>query len=224
MSSDYTTLTGRRLLRVVSFRDLTASTYVVRMEKGACRFDAGQCVLLGIPGQAQHREYSIYSPSEAPFLEVLVKQVKAGNVSRKLRQCAPGDRLEVEGPVGFFTLAKPDIAGAPVVFIASGTGISPFHSMVGTYPGLNYTLIHGVRTSDEAYDRECYDPARYVLCTSREQGGTFAGRVTDYLRQTGINAGARHYLCGNAAMIDDVYDILVAQGVDTDNIRAEVYF
>ncbi|MFT5240731.1 MAG: ferredoxin--NADP+ reductase [Candidatus Promineifilaceae bacterium] len=222
MSTNYTTLTGQRRLKVESIRDLTESTYVVRLEKGDLPFTAGQCVLLGLEGSAQHREYSVYSPVDAPYLEVLVKAVENGSVSNRLKTCTVGTALEVEGPIGFFTLADADVAGAPVVFVASGTGISPFHCMIGSYPDLNYTLVHGVRTPAEAYDRDCFDPQRYTLCTSRDAGGDYRGRVTAYLEQAPIATDARYYLCGNAAMIDDVYDILARKGVD--NIRAEVYF
>ncbi len=224
MTASYTTLTGQRCLRVESLRHLTSSTYVVGLEKGGLSFTPGQCVLLGLPSAGQHREYSVYSAKDAPTLEVLVKAVEGGNVSCRLKQCQPGDLLEVEGPVGFFTLSEADIAGAPVVFVASGTGISPFHSMLGSYADLNYTLVHGVRTQDEAYEREAYDPERYMLCTSREDTGDYAGRVTAYLGEAELTPGATYYLCGNSAMIDDVYDVLANRGVEADNIRAEVYF
>ena len=221
MASPYTTLTGQRSLRVEGVRHLTPSAYVVRLRR---EFTPGQCVLLGFPAEGQHREYSIYSTPDDPFLEVLVKEVEGGKISCRLKQCQAGDMLEVEGPVGFFTLPEADIAGAPIVFVASGTGISPFHSMLGAYANLNYALIHGVRTHTEAYDRGSYDAARYILCTSRDASGDFKGRVTTYLQNKALEPGATYYLCGNSSMIDDVYDVLAHKGVDADNIRAEVYF
>ena len=224
MASPYTTLTGQRRLRVESARHLTPSTYLVRLHREDMVFTPGQCVLLGFPGEGQHREYSIYSAQEDLCLEVLVKEVMGGNVSCRLKQCQAGECLEVEGPVGFFTLPDADVAGAPVVFVASGTGISPFHCMVKSYPDLNYTLIHGVRTHADAYEREAYPAERYVLCTSRDSSGDFEGRVSAYLQSAALVPGATYYLCGNSAMIDDVYDVLANRGVDADNIRAEVYF
>ena len=157
-------------------------------------------------------------------MEVLVKEVDGGLVSKQLKHLQPGAKAEMDGPFGFFTLGTEQRAGSKLVFIASGTGISPFHCMVGSYPALDYTLIHGVRTCEEAYDREAYDPGRYVLCTSRDTSGHVEGRVTDYLARSTPVPDATYYLCGNAAMIDDVYEVLVNQGVEPDTIRAEVYF
>ena len=224
MNATYTTLTGQRCLAVESIRDLTKSTYVVRLEKGDLNFTPGQCLLLGIRGSGEHREYSIYSPNTAPYLEVLVTEVEDGNLSKKLRQCKPGTQIEVEGPVGFFTLPDSDIAGSPAVFIATGTGISPFHCMVQSYPTLDYQILHGLQTTAQTYDRDAYDAARYTLCTSRDDSGDASGHVTDFLAQTELDLEAHYYLCGNSEMIDDAYDILATRGVDANSIRAEVYF
>jgi ferredoxin--NADP+ reductase/benzoate/toluate 1,2-dioxygenase reductase subunit len=130
----------------------------------------------------------------------------------------------MDGPFGFFTLKQENRMGRKPVFIASGTGIAPFHSYVRSFPGLDYRLIHGVRYGKEAYDKEAYHNTRYKLCTSRENAGFFHGRVTDYIRENPQGHLCDYYLCGNSNMIHDVYDILREQRVDTENIYAEVYF
>ncbi|NIY15979.1 MAG: oxidoreductase [Nitrospinaceae bacterium] len=197
---------------------------MLRMERGNIRFIPGQCVLLGIPGKGQHREYSIYSAADDPWLEVLVREIPEGSVSRRLRRCQPGERLEIEGPIGYFTLPESVKTGKSLVFVATGTGIAPFHCMVGSIPNLDYTLIHGVRTAEEAYERHAYAANRYILCTSRDDSGNFRGRVTHYLEAHAVSTEAAYYLCGNSSMIDEAYDILVKKGVPADNLHAEVYF
>ena len=67
-------------------------------------FRAGQHITLGIPGNNQVREYSIYSTEQDTSLEVLIKEVENGTVSRQLRKLIPGELLEVDGPFGYFTL------------------------------------------------------------------------------------------------------------------------
>ena len=96
-----------------------------------------------------------------------------------------------------------------ISFIGTGTGIAPFHSMTGSYPGLNYTLLHGVRYGMKPTKGHHYPEERYMLCTSRDQEGDFNGRVTDYLRQMTLNSDTLVYLCGNCDMIYDVYDLLI---------------
>ena len=221
---DHTTLTRQRLLNVIKIRELTSSAYVLRMEGGDIAFRPGQCVILGLSGKQEMREYSIYNAVGEPYLEVLIKIVDGGSVSRQLKRCAKGDAVLMEGPVGFFTLRDRDIAERRFVFIATGTGIAPFHSMVGSYSALDYSVLHGVREGTEAYHREAFDTERYTLCTSRDTTGDSQGRVTDYLQRHPGDPTAFYQLCGNVKMIDDVCDILEAQGVPVDNIRSEVYF
>ena len=224
MQDDFTTLTRQKKLTVVETRELTSSAYVLRMEREDIAFRPGQCVILGLPGKQEMREYSIYNGTDDPCLEVLIKLVDEGCVSRQLKRCSKGDTILMEGPVGFFTLRVEDITTRRYVFVASGTGIAPFHSMVKSCPELDYAVLHGVREGADAYDRGAYASERHTLCTSRDDSGDFHGRVTDYLRQHPGDPSALYQLCGNVKMIDDVCDILEGQGVPVDNIRSEVYF
>lgn len=213
------------MLKVISIRDLTPSAYVMRFERNGISFSAGQHILLGKKNDIQAREYSIYSAEQDNFFEVLIKEVQEGTVSRKLKKMKPGDALNFENPVGYFVLKPDEIHVKKYLFVASGTGIAPFHSFTRSYPGLDYTLLHGVRYASEAYDRDRYSPERHVLCTSRDTKGDFGGRVTDYLRQHPLeDKNTLCYFCGNCEMIHEAYDILLKQGVPSENLFAEVYF
>ena len=110
------------------------------------------------------------------------------------------------------------------VFIASGTGIAPFRSIVRTYPDIDYTLIHGVRFANESYDKHEYAGDRYVLCTSRDTKGTYLGRLTGYLKDCTFAPETQFFLCGNSDMIFDALEILKAKGFERDQIHCEVYF
>ena len=208
---------------VLDVRNLTPSTYILRFERNKMDFKPGQYVTIGLPLNSQAREYSIYSSVALPYLEVLIKEVETGVVSKKLKRITPGDQIEVKGPFGYFGLEESKMC-EKYLFIASGTGISPFHSIITSHPNLNYTLLHGVRTSNEGYDKEVYDKSRYIQCTSRDDGGDFSGRVTAYLRQHPVDPQMFIYLCGNNEMIDEAYRILEGQGVPPAHLFAEVYF
>jgi ferredoxin--NADP+ reductase/benzoate/toluate 1,2-dioxygenase reductase subunit len=216
--------TKNSIVPVLNTRHLTNSTYVIRIARDGMEFEAGQYISLGLPGNAEKREYSIYSSMEEDYIEVLVKEIDEGIVSKQLKQLQPGAHAEMDGPFGFFTLDEASQSGKELVFIASGTGIAPFHSYIQSYRTLNYKLVHGVKYGDEAYEFEAYDPSRYILCTSRDNRGDYQGRVTDFLKAQPVRSGADYYLCGNSQMIHEVYDILTDQEVDTDRIHAEVYF
>ncbi len=210
--------------KVKEVRNLTDSTFVIRLERNGMQFQTGQFVLLGTKGAVDRREYSIYSGENENHLEVLVREVESGKVSAKLKKLKAGQTVDMDGPFGFFKFSPQMFCPQKFLFVATGTGISPFHSFIKTYPGLNYKLIHGVRFVEEAYDHCDFDSEKVVLCTSGDNKGQFSGRVTDYLKNQTIDAETNCFLCGNSEMIYEVFDILGEKGVPTSNIFSEVYF
>lgn len=212
------------LHRIQKVRFLTESTFVIRFDRAGLEFRPGQHIVVGLAGVLNQREYSIYSGEKDECLEILVREVPGGNVSLQLKNCQPGDFLQVNGPFGSFGIEKFNLLTRKHIFIATGTGISPFHSMVRSYPEIDYTLIHGVRYANEAYDRDEYDPLRYILCTSKEINGGKKGRVTRHLSAFRVKSGMLFYLCGNSNMIYEVDHILRDKGVPSENILTEVYF
>ncbi len=215
---------NKYLAKVISVRHLNESTYVLRISRSKFFFQAGQYIVLGLPNTNERREYSIYSSVNELYIELLIKEVDNGLVSHSLSNLKAGDFVEVEGPFGYFVLDERKLQDRKFLFIASGTGISPFHSMILSYNNLNYTLLHGVRSGNESYDNDVYMQGCYVQCTSRDALGNFSGRVTDYLKLHKVLENIWVYVCGNNAMIDDVYAILEQQGVPSNLIHAEVYF
>ena len=210
--------------KIEEIRELTGHAFSLKLSKARFKFKAGQHISLGIVGGNQSRDYSIYSGENDPNLEVLVKEVENGYFTPQLRRLKVGRMVEVHGPFGKFGM-EPEVAkSGKFVFIASGTGIAPFRSIIRTYPDIDYRLIHGVRYAEEAYDSNEYDSNRYTLCTSRENKGSFNGRLTGYLRTCNFAPETHFDLCGNSNMIFDALEILKDKGFDRDQIHCEVYF
>lgn len=210
--------------RIGDIRQLTDSACVISLKGRNFSFRAGQHISVAIHGDFQHREYSVYSGTDDENLEILVKEVEGGYFTSRLKFLNRGDLLHVRGPFGKFGLDLKKFHSHRHVFIASGTGIAPFHSIVRSYGGLNYTLIHGVRYGSEAYERESYDKSAYVLCTSGDDSGNYHGRVTGYLRDTAFESNTAFYLCGNSEMIFDSMEILKQKGFTREDFNVEVYF
>jgi len=210
--------------KVTEIRQLTENTFVLSMPKSRFKFIAGQHVSVSIKGDYQSREYSIYSAEESGHLEILVKEVEGGYFSPKLKHLKIGEFVEVHGPFGKFWLDEKKRDTHKHVFIASGTGIAPFHSMVKSNPELNYELIHGIRYANEAYEVEHYDREKVTICTSRDHKGDFNGRLTEYLKQAEFEKNTCFYLCGNSDMIFDAMEILKSKGFDRESVTVEVYF
>lgn len=217
-----------RAHRVISNREISGSAFVLRLERGGLDFRAGEWINLGRAGSIERREYTIYSPPSEDFIEVLVKEVEGGTVSRDLHRCREGDLLQVDGPHGSFLIDQ-GAAGEKFLFVATGTGVSPFHCFALSYPGLDYTLLHGVRSPEQLYDHDVFDPHRLIACISgaeRPPGETpwRRGRVTAFLRESPVEATRHCYLCGNSDMIYQCYAILRGRGVPASHVFAEVYF
>ncbi|HSO84914.1 MAG TPA: FAD-binding oxidoreductase [Draconibacterium sp.] len=210
--------------KVILIRNLTDSAFVIQLERMNFQFQTGQFVIVKIPGSAERREYSVYSGENDDFLEVLVREIEGGKVSGRLKKLKSGAEIEVEGPFGFFKFNPEKFVSQKFLFVATGTGISPFHSFVRTYPELDYQLIHGVRLKEEAYEHADYQKEKTTLCLSGEETGDFYGRVTDYLFTQKIDREANCFLCGNSEMIYEVFDILTGKGIPVSNIYSEVYF
>lgn len=215
-----------RTHRVVHVRPLSASAFVLRLSRESLSFQPGQWINIGMPRRREQREYSIYSAPGDDFLEVLVKEIPDGALTPLLRRLHPNEEVEVDGPHGSFTLVEGGREPPRFLFCATGTGISPFHGMVRSAPGLDYLLLHGVRTATELYDHDVFDPRRIVTCVSAGAlgPGGFAGRLTEWLRRNPVPGSPYCYLCGNSDMIYETYGILAERGIPRSRIFAEVYF
>ena len=213
--------------QVISIRHLTEDCFVLRTERKDLKFDAGQLVSLGPRGMGVNREYSIYSGEQAQHLEFLVRNITDGTVSKRLSRLETGDKVFILGPYSEFKIKHTVKSHRPHWLIATGTGIAPFHSIVQSYPQLNYRMIHGIRLASEKYDAQDYAPDSYLPCISKDRQGdrvAFSGRVTHYLSEAPLPPKGVYYLCGNNHMITEAYKILISRGVSSDDIHSEVFF
>jgi len=204
--------------------ELTKATYILKFSKNGMTFKPGQHLVAGLLNSTDAREYSIYSGIHDDDLEILIREVDNGRVSKKLHNLKRGDILEVNGPYGFFMYNTQPPAFRKFLFIASGTGIAPFHSFVRSYPKADYNIIHGIRTIEEAYGKDDYQQGSYFSCTSKDDKGDFNGRLTEYLKHAELERDRMVYLCGNSNMILDAIDILKEKGFNDSHIFTEVYF
>ena len=218
-------------------------------------FKPGQFAVLGMPPEAPRsatslpeevpekpafirRAYSIASSSrDKEFLEFYVVEVQTGALTPRLFALKEGDRLWV-GPkmTGLFTLDQV----APerdLVFIATGTGLAPYMSMLRTHleqiGDRRLTVIHGARYSrDLGYREELFhmerDYANFsylpVITRPGENGEPWTGatgHLQNFWKTKPVEQvwGKRptpqdtdFFLCGNPSMVEALVEILQTEG------------
>ena len=92
-----------RFHKIISRREFNGSAYILRFERKDLIFTPGQHINVGIKDD-DDRPYSIYSGINDDYIEILVKEVKNGNISNKLKLLKSGDEVSVGSPHGSFTI------------------------------------------------------------------------------------------------------------------------
>jgi benzoate/toluate 1,2-dioxygenase reductase subunit len=217
----------------------TASVAKLTLEledDGACSFRAGQYVRVKVPGTSEWRSYSMASlPRDLPKLEFLVRIIDGGLMSEYLRsRCKPGERMDVEGPMGAFVLRE---SRAQHIFVAGGTGLAPILSMLDTIRRRSgarpkMLLSFGCASEqnffyrDEVELRGWWMPQlRVILSADRVDdpaSGLICGTPVDALGDAPIDDPETvAYLCGPPPMIEGARRRLSALGVKPGSIYAE---
>ena len=231
-------------LKVSEIMQATPSTKVFRLvaaEGYLPPFQAGQyinlCVELG--GVRTSRPYSIASPpNQTGYYEIAVRAVQDGFVSDYLlEKVRVGDEFVSSGPAGNF-YHNPLFHGDDLVFLAGGSGITPFMSMIRevTDRGLNRRihLVYGSRTPDDViYHGELSERAArhanftYTLVISEPQPG-YQG-PTGFIDTPLIKKlhpdfpAAMFYLCGPEVMYAYCLGELEKMGIPRRRTRTEVF-
>ena len=186
-------------------------------------FIPGQSVWLTVDSAVAPRLYSIASGSGDPLVEILYDLVPEGFLTPRLAGLRPGQTLLASFPFGPFR----DEEG-PSCWVAAGTGVAPFASMVRSGQSREKTLIHGSRTIAGLLHRKLFADVlgdRYAPCCTRETAsGVFHGRPTEWLTLQRLPLASRYLLCGGSRMVVDCRDIIIAKGVPFENVIGEIYF
>ena len=187
-------------------------------------FTAGQVIGIALEENGPRRLYSICSGEEEAEIRILYNVIDEGFLTPRLSDLEAGQTLWITEPRGEFT----DTA-QPAVWIAAGTGIAPFYSMLRSGKADQKTLIFGNRYLEQFHFHEEFEEIlgeQYIRCCSGEESeGVFHGRVTAYLQeQPHLDPALKYYLCGSAEMVVDTRDILIEKGIPFDQIVSEIYF
>jgi CDP-4-dehydro-6-deoxyglucose reductase len=224
--------------RLVESREIAPNTRHFEFEspEWSAAFVPGQFVsVTARTGDDQiTRAYSIVSPPGGNRFALCANLVLDGHLSPFLFSLIPGDEIDFKGPYGAFILRRPV---SDSIFVATGTGIAPFRSMLlahpGAHPERSFTLIFGVRHEHGLlYHDELSALARehanftYLPTLTRppEHWTGLAGRVQQpTLAALGERRDVDVYICGLREMVDDLRLKLKETGLDRKRIIYEKY-
>jgi ferredoxin-NADP reductase len=189
-------------------------------------------------GEEITRAYSIASaPSENGHFALCLNRVQDGYMSNFLCDMKEGEELACQGPFGDFILRPPM---RDTIFIATGTGIAPFRSMLhwlfadaARHQNKQLWLVYGNRTEQDIYyhgefSQFARDHENFHYLPTLSRGNSNWPGLRGYVQEhvPGIVQGRTDmhaYVCGLEKMIKANRDLLKSLGWDRKDIRYEKY-
>lgn len=226
---------------VERIRDLTYDIKELRIrlvEPDAIEFVPGQCLTLetatyGKTQQPVKRTYSIATlPSDSHYVELMIRFVPGGICTTWVfTVLKEGDHVRLRGPYGQFRMS---VAGGPMIWIAGGSGMAPFWSMIrhmrehniqrpctyffGAVQKRDLFLVEELRQMEKELPAFGFVPALSAPAPGDQWAGE-TGLVTEVVqRRVSSYSGEEFYLCGSGAMVEAARRMLEEKGVTRDRV------
>jgi CDP-4-dehydro-6-deoxyglucose reductase, E3 len=209
---------------------LSADVIRVRLVcEGPFEFHAGQFIAL-IRADGLARSYSIASPPEESELELHIRCLPDGRMSRwVLERARVGDRVAVQGPAGdcFYVPGRPE---QPLLLAGTGTGLAPLYGIVRDAIRREHRgpihLFHGAVRREGLYLQETLErlaathPQLEYVPTVLERDGPLDRVLLERLPNLD---GWRAFLCGDPGLVASLRKQLFLRGIDLPDINADAF-
>lgn len=203
------------------------------------RYTAGQYTELHLPDKhhdqrGTKRWFTLSSSPNSELLTITTKYAgddKSSSFKKKLFGLKPGTTVDMAEPMGDFVLPK--LIQTPLVFVAGGIGITPFHSMLEwlheTMEERPIKMLYGVRSEDEIIFQETFDRANIeptlVVSEPSDAWGGERGQLTAELI-LGLEKPSDDtlvYLSGPEPMVQALAKDLHKQGLPKNQIVSDEF-
>jgi 3-phenylpropionate/trans-cinnamate dioxygenase ferredoxin reductase subunit/benzoate/toluate 1,2-dioxygenase reductase subunit len=193
-------------------------------------FEPGQYVRIRPMDSSITRSYSMSNVPGINQLEFFIRLVEGGEFSQWLVGAKAGDLLELSRPRGTFFLRDED---RPRLFVAGGTGIAPFLSMLRVIASQDSkhctTVLVGARTSDhliamkELAELKAKIPElRLEVATEKgTDSDCHTGYATDLITRLNLDPRTRVYLCGPPPMVEAGRNAAMSAGLNRTDVLCE---
>jgi ferredoxin-NADP reductase len=222
-------------------RSLSPLTKHLEFEiEGRLAFVPGQWLSLRQPtpdGEEITRAYSIASPPDGNRFALCLNRVQDGFMSNYLCDLEVGAEISGQGPFGNFILRPPL---HDTIFIATGTGIAPYRSMLqwlfadeSRHQNKQFWLLFGSRHEEDIYYHEEFlrlaaAHRNFDYVPTLSQGGANwkgqRGYVQEHVPAIVNGRTDMHaYICGLDKMVSANRELLKVLGWDRKAILYEKY-
>jgi len=207
-------------------------------------FKPGQSADLTLPNPPEtdaEGNVRTFSIASAPFEDQLMFATRMRDTAfkRSLKKMPLGTVVKMDSAMGSFTLHKN--SAKPAVFLAGGIGVTPFSSIVrqadhDRAPHKLYLFYSNRRPEDAPFvevlqNLEKTNPQFRFIATmtemrrSKKTWNGETGRIDQEMLSKYLNElrGPIYYVAGPPALVSGMRKMLVASGVDEDDIRSDEF-
>ncbi len=222
---------------LIEKQKLTQEVFLLRFElENKLIFQPGQYIIVKIKNKP--RAYSIASSKfKNNQLDLIIKIIPQGLASEYFLNLPLNSKVEFFGPYGQFVLRNNT---NKKIFLATGTGIAPFLSMIKSFENFSFTLYWGLKNFNDVFLieelnalKEKNEDFNFKICLSQELNikkfnkEIFDfGHVDDCFLKDYKNKNIDNfefYICGNKEIVISIKNKLIKNNIDNKNIVIEKF-
>lgn len=220
--------------KLIKKEKLTNDVYLLKFKLDKkISFFPGQYIILKINNLP--RAYSIASSIyKKTILDLIIKIIPQGLASEYFLNLPLNSYLNFYGPYGQFILRK---NSKEKIFFATGTGITPFLSMINSYKNFSFYLYWGLKNLNDVFLIKKLKQLKkknknfnFKICLSQEKNQLLDKNFFDYghidnvflkdFKNKDLN-NFEFYISGNKNIVISIKDKLINQGIKNENIIIE---
>ena len=225
-------------MKLIKKNSETHDTCTLTFEGDRPDFRPGQFFMIEIMRKEKipKRSYSVSSsPTRQGMLELTIKEMPNGFISKLLCDAKVGEEFMLDGPWGHFIFDEDKMH--EVVMLSAGSGIAPFRAMceyiIDKKLSTKVTLAYSNRTREDIICRKDLEAfaakipnMKLILALTREQcDGFYCGRIDAKMVKQVIseNKNPFYFICGPPEMVSGTEQLLLSCGVSKEKIKTEKY-
>jgi ferredoxin-NADP reductase len=200
-------------------------------------YTAGQYIELNLKhdhpdSRGTKRWFTLSSSPNSQLITITTRIIdESSSFKKALLKLKKGDELNINGPFGDFVLPK--LIQTPLVFVAGGIGITPFHSILAWLEEAKEVrpikFLYAVRTEDDIIFLEVFNKpwlhSTVVVTEPSPAWGGERGKLSAEMivGLTNPNEDTLIYLSGPEPMVEDLGKDLLKSGIKKQQLVQDFF-